>query len=276
VDYWAPEASATNTTAMLDFLAKPPPTDPESGEPQPFVMLVSTPGGDYTGTLAAGEAPPAFGEPGYYSYYNNGGSIYDPKKIEADAPLRPAQPPSSKKPSYHTKIPVSKDGLFEPFICKNDRFTKTGSGQTKGKLKKGTVFSQAYRKLPAATDAAAESDDYYYRLHASYLQSVTNNVDRLLGLLLAQLEKNPALDSKTAVLASAESGDYAGDFGLVNSWGGGLDDVLTRVPLVARIPGGAKGAVVSKHMHSAWAPPSMILRPVYDMAEYHLPRHAWD
>ena len=152
MDYWAPEASATNTTAMLDFLAKPP-TDPESGEPQPFVMLVSTPGGDYTGTLAAGEAPPAFGEPGYYSYYNNGGSIYDPKKIEADAPLRPAQPPSSKKPSYHTKIP-------------------------------------AYRKLPAATDAA-ESDDYYYRLHASYLQSVTNNVDRLLGLLLAQLEKNP-------------------------------------------------------------------------------------
>lgn len=202
VDYWAPEASATNTTAMLNFLAKPP-TDPESGEPKPFVMLVSTPGGDYTGTLGAGEAPPAFGEPGYYSYYNNGSSIYDPKKIQADAPLRPAQPASSKKPSYHTKIP-------------------------------------AYRKLPAATDAES---DYYYRLHASYLQSVTNNVDKLLGLLLAQLEKNPALDGKTAVLASAESGDYAGDFGLVNSWGGGLDDVLTRVPLVVRIPGGAKGAV---------------------------------
>jgi hypothetical protein len=25
---------------------------------------------------------------------------------------------------------VSKNGLFEPFICKNEHFTKTGSGQT--------------------------------------------------------------------------------------------------------------------------------------------------
>jgi hypothetical protein len=25
---------------------------------------------------------------------------------------------------------ASKNGRFEPFICKNDRFTKTGSGQT--------------------------------------------------------------------------------------------------------------------------------------------------
>jgi hypothetical protein len=35
---------------------------------------------------------------------------------------------------------VSKNGLFEPFIHKNDHFTKTGSGQTKGKLKKNGPF----------------------------------------------------------------------------------------------------------------------------------------
>ena len=40
VDYWAPEASAANTTAMLQFLADPP--------EQPFVMLVSTRGGTPT------------------------------------------------------------------------------------------------------------------------------------------------------------------------------------------------------------------------------------
>ena len=30
-------------------------------------------------------------------------------------------------------IQVSKNGLFEPFIYKNDHFAKTGSGQTQGK-----------------------------------------------------------------------------------------------------------------------------------------------
>ena len=32
---------------------------------------------------------------------------------------------------------ASKNGLFEPFVYKNEHFTKTGSGQTYGKLKKG-------------------------------------------------------------------------------------------------------------------------------------------
>jgi alpha-glucosidase (family GH31 glycosyl hydrolase) len=37
--------------------------------------------------------------------------------------------------------------LFAPFRCKNDHFTKTGSGQTHGKLKKGRV--SAVSKLKA-------------------------------------------------------------------------------------------------------------------------------
>ena len=28
------------------------------------------------------------------------------------------------------RLPVSKNGLFEPFLHKNEHFTKTGSGQT--------------------------------------------------------------------------------------------------------------------------------------------------
>jgi hypothetical protein len=33
-------------------------------------------------------------------------------------------------------LQVSKNGLFAPFIYKNEHYTKTGSGQTLGKLKK--------------------------------------------------------------------------------------------------------------------------------------------
>jgi hypothetical protein len=100
VDFWAPEASASNTTAMLAFLAKPP--------AQPFVMLVSTPGANYEGSTGSA-TPPAFGEPGYYSYYNNGGSIYKPKQLEADAPLRPAQPAATVATQCHCH---TKDALF--------------------------------------------------------------------------------------------------------------------------------------------------------------------
>ena len=46
----------------------------------------------------------------------------------------------------------------------------------------------------------------------------------------------------------ADAGDYAGDFGLVNTWAGGLDDVLTRVPLVVRVPGGARAHVVKEQV----------------------------
>jgi hypothetical protein len=44
---------------------------------------------------------------------------------------------------------VSRNGLFEPFINKNEHFAKTGSGQT-GKTQKRTVFAQAFAPLPAA------------------------------------------------------------------------------------------------------------------------------
>jgi hypothetical protein len=40
---------------------------------------------------------------------------------------------------------VSKNGLFEPFIYKNEHFTKTGSGQTWGKLKKEWRFLREFQ-----------------------------------------------------------------------------------------------------------------------------------
>jgi arylsulfatase A-like enzyme len=197
VDFWAPEASAANDTAMLEFLANPP--------KQPFVMLVSPPGANYEGDAESGGAPPAFGEPGYYSYFKNGGSMYDYKKLEADAPLRRAQPAASKKPAFHSKM-------------------------------------RSYRKLDT------EGSEFFYQLNAAYLHSITQDIDGLLGKLLDALAKDVTLDQNTAVIASAEAGDFAGDFGLVNTWAGGLDDVLTRVPFVARIPGGAKGHVVQEQI----------------------------
>jgi len=46
------------------------------------------------------------------------------------------------------------------------------------------------------------------------------------------------------VLLCSDHGDYTGDYGLVEKWPSGLEDCLTHVPLIARVPGGARGHVV--------------------------------
>jgi len=45
---------------------------------------------------------------------------------------------------------VRKTPLLAPFIYKRDHFTKTGSGQTREKLRKEWRFSQAFGSLPPA------------------------------------------------------------------------------------------------------------------------------
>ena len=47
-------------------------------------------------------------------------------------------------------IDSAKHASFAPFYTQNDHYSKTGSGQTQGKLKKESRFSQALRKSPSA------------------------------------------------------------------------------------------------------------------------------
>ena len=61
--------------------------------------------------------------------------------------------------------------------------------------------------------------------------------------MLAAVDEFGWSDS-TTIAVFADHGDYAGDYGLVEKWPSGLEDVLTRVPLIVRTPGGAKGHVV--------------------------------
>ena len=67
--------------------------------------------------------------------------------------------------------------------------------------------------------------------------------DWIFGQLLEGIEQ-AGLSHSTAVFFSSDHGDFAGDFNMIEKWPGGADDVLTRVPLFARIPGGAAGAVI--------------------------------
>lgn len=82
-------------------------------------------------------------------------------------------------------------------------------------------------------------EDTFRRIRASYYGMVSFS-DWLMGEVLEAVERtNHARD--TAVFLLSDHGDYAGDYGLVEKWPGGLEDVLTHVPLIARVPGGKPG-----------------------------------
>jgi arylsulfatase A-like enzyme len=92
-----------------------------------------------------------------------------------------------------------------------------------------------YSGLGKVTDAG------FRKLRAVYYGQVSYS-DWLLGELLEALERT-ARSRDTALLVCSDHGDYAGDYGLVEKWPSGLEDCLTHVPLIARVPGGTPGNV---------------------------------
>lgn len=81
-------------------------------------------------------------------------------------------------------------------------------------------------------------------INAVYL-GMTTVADTLLGQLLDALDETGCAET-TAVFCFSDHGDWAGDYGLVEKWPSALDDTLTRVPFIARVPGMARGHVVAE------------------------------
>lgn len=79
------------------------------------------------------------------------------------------------------------------------------------------------------------------RIRAVYYGQVSYS-DWLCGLLMEGLERT-GHDKDTALCLLSDHGDYAGDYGLVEKWPSGLEDCLTHVPLIARVPGNPAGGV---------------------------------
>ncbi len=80
------------------------------------------------------------------------------------------------------------------------------------------------------------------KINAVYLGMI-GVVDALFGRLLDAVEAAGLADD-TAIVFFSDHGDWAGDFGLVEKWPNALDDTMTRVPFIVRLPGGGRGHVV--------------------------------
>merc|ERR1719235_2887933 len=103
------------------------------------------------------------------------------------------------------------------------------------KLAKKPEFHQLIRKYHKfITMKDAEYHTMLKKVRQTYLAMVSYT-DSLLGKLLDTVDGS-FLKDNTAIFAFSDHGDYAGDYGLVEKWPSGMEDVLTKVPLIARIP----------------------------------------
>jgi len=84
-------------------------------------------------------------------------------------------------------------------------------------------------------------DSDFRKIHATYLAMISYT-DWLLGRLLEGIEKTGHAND-TAVFLFSDHGNYAGDYGMVEHWPNGMEDVVTHIPLLASVPGMARGHV---------------------------------
>ena len=94
-------------------------------------------------------------------------------------------------------------------------------------------YIEAIRKA-YGIDTLPES--VFRQVRALYYDMVSYS-DWLLGELMEAMERT-GRTKDTALFVLSDHGDYAGDYGLVEKWPSGLEDTLTHVPVIARVPGG--------------------------------------
>lgn len=99
-------------------------------------------------------------------------------------------------------------------------------------------YIEAIRK---AYGLDTQPESTFRQVRALYYDAVSYS-DWLLGEVMEAMERTGRVKN-TALFVLSDHGDYAGDYGLVEKWPSGLEDTLTHVPMIARVPGGKAGGV---------------------------------
>jgi choline-sulfatase len=108
-----------------------------------------------------------------------------------------------------------------------------------------------YGKNKAGFQALARQyrniEDYDLSKVQAVYMGMTSFIDTLLGELMDCVE-NAGIKDETMLISSADHGDYAGDYNLVEKWPSGCEDILTRVPLIVSSPGCKQGHIVNEQV----------------------------
>lgn len=115
------------------------------------------------------------------------------------------------------------DSLYNP-----DQFTL---------LKKTLENEPSFMKMLKKYSHFENIADATFRKCAAVYLGMTTYCDDMLGRILDALDRNN-LSGNTMVIASADHGDFSGDYGLIEKWPNAFYDNLTKTPLIFRVPGG--------------------------------------
>ncbi len=102
--------------------------------------------------------------------------------------------------------------------------------------------TRRYRELEGCDEAV------FREIYATYLAMISY-VDALVGQIVETLKATGQYEN-TAIIFCSDHGDFAGDAGLVEKWPSGGDEMLTRVPLLMRVPGCPAGHTVAEPVQS--------------------------
>lgn len=95
----------------------------------------------------------------------------------------------------------------------------------------------AIRKMREVQNMGTWSEERWRELRATYY-GMCARVDHQLGLIIDALKQTGQYDN-TALFCFSDHGDYTGDYGLVQKNFVGMEDALTRVPLLIKPPASA-------------------------------------
>ena len=186
--------------------------------PEPFAIWVS----------GIGAHPPYTAPADYYH-------MYTAEQVMAAAPLRPVLP-NANKPAF-----IGPSGIPGYRSCPALVMQTTPLRANNDPPPHFPSHSNSPPNTPG--DLNGFNDTFFYELAAVYLGRVSYT-DYVLGALLDGIAASP-LVGNTALIFSSDHGDFSGDYHNVEKYPCSLDDMLTRVPLIGRVPGGAKGARVA-------------------------------
>lgn len=136
-------------------------------------------------------------------------------------PLIYPHPPFTAPPRWYTMHDRSVDAV--------PRGPRTGAPR---------FFTEIHERYGLGAMAAAD----WAELRAVY-RGMVSRVDDQLGRLLAAVDRAGAADA-TVTVTFTDHGEYLGDYGLVEKWPAGVDDVLLRNPLIVHDPRRSGGGVV--------------------------------
>eukprot|EP00486_Rosalina_sp_Unknown_P014936 CAMPEP_0201595292 /NCGR_PEP_ID=MMETSP0190_2-20130828/192341_1 /ASSEMBLY_ACC=CAM_ASM_000263 /TAXON_ID=37353 /ORGANISM="Rosalina sp." /LENGTH=478 /DNA_ID=CAMNT_0048055223 /DNA_START=265 /DNA_END=1701 /DNA_ORIENTATION=- len=201
-----------------------------------------------------GSNPYPYPQPGYYSFLFNGSNIYgnntkngdyqavlDAKNFLNSNPPEPffifipgigAHPPYGAPIDYQNKFNISEIKAKAPPL-------RPPSTPNKPKYHSNTIGIQYWRNLTSF------DDDFFYQINSIYVGMV-NYMDWIFGQLVDAVDDfDKKTNTTTGLIMSSDHGDFGGDYHLVEKWPGGGDDVLLRIPLVMRMPGGKQNVNIT-------------------------------